>query len=342
MRIFSAGIICLIFNCIINSASSQSFTIKYDSVPCLNGASIRGMSVVDDSVAWISGSKGTVAQTINGGRTWERIDVKGFAKRDFRSIYAFDKNNVYIANAGDSATVLVTHNGGKTWFVFLNIDSPGAFIDGISFWEEEKGLILSDPVNGKFPVFYYSGGEINASESPNLTAIQGEACFAASGTCLKTSAGGLAWFVSGGTQSRLFFSKDFGKNWKSYPCPLIQGQSSQGAFSVLFTDSLNGIVVGGDYGQAELANKNCAITKNGGRTWISPKVPPNGYRSCVESIAPAAFISTGISGTDYSTDGGITWKNFDKQSFNVVQKAKQGNLILIAGDKGRVGIVSKK
>jgi len=69
---------------------------------------------------------------------------------------------------------------------------------------------------------------------------------------------------------------------------------------------------------------------------------PLGYRSCVENISSGIFITTGISGTDYSTDGGSIWKNFDTQSFNVVQKAKQGNLILIAGDKGKVGVVLRK
>ena len=33
--------------------------------------SIRGMSVVNDKVAWISGSKGYVALTEDGGKTWE-------------------------------------------------------------------------------------------------------------------------------------------------------------------------------------------------------------------------------------------------------------------------------
>ena len=32
--------------------------------------SIRGLSVVDDNVAWISGSKGHIAITIDGGKNW--------------------------------------------------------------------------------------------------------------------------------------------------------------------------------------------------------------------------------------------------------------------------------
>src|SRR4029078_3730005 len=52
--------------------------------------SIRGLSVVNDNVVWVSGSDGTVGKTTNGGRTWKWITVKGFEKNDFRDIEAFD------------------------------------------------------------------------------------------------------------------------------------------------------------------------------------------------------------------------------------------------------------
>ena len=51
--------------------------------------SIRGLSVVNDKTAWVSGSKGTIAITNNGGKTWDWQQVKGFEKTDFRDIEAF-------------------------------------------------------------------------------------------------------------------------------------------------------------------------------------------------------------------------------------------------------------
>jgi hypothetical protein len=39
-----------------------------------------------------------------------------------------------------------------------------------------------------------------------------------------------------------------------------------------------------------------------------------------------------------STDGGTHWKQVDTNSFNVCRKAKRGNLILLAGDKGKIAI----
>ena len=45
--------------------------------------SIRGLSVVDDHVAWISASKGAIAITLDGGKTWDWKQVAGFEKSDF-------------------------------------------------------------------------------------------------------------------------------------------------------------------------------------------------------------------------------------------------------------------
>ena len=39
---------------------------------------LRGVGAVSDTVAWASGNKGTVARTIDGGRTWTPIGDEGF------------------------------------------------------------------------------------------------------------------------------------------------------------------------------------------------------------------------------------------------------------------------
>ena len=347
MKTLTASLFFLTF-CFLFPVTAQVFSIRHDSLVLLQGSSIRGMSVVDDSVAWISGSKGTVARTINGGRDWEKIDVPAkYNKRDFRSIEAFDEMRAYIINSGDSATLLFTGDGGASWKEIFTDTNRKAFFDATAWWDENNGIIAADPVNGIFNNTSFSIGKIDTistDESGNvIKADSGEACFAASGTCLRIANGGLAWIMSGGSRCRLFYSNDYGKRWKYYDCPMIiQGKASQGAFSVAFKDSLYGVVVGGDYSNDKLREKNCAITFNGGKKWIKPKLAPHGYRSCVEHIQNKIFLCTGTSGTDVSYDGGITWKNIDTGSYNVCRKAKNGNLILIAGDKGRVGVVRVK
>src|SRR5258708_2562264 len=77
--------------------------------------SIRGLSVVDDSVAWISGSRGYISITRDGGKNWSWTQVKGFEKADFRDIEAFSAKTAVIMSSGTPALVLKTTDGGATW-----------------------------------------------------------------------------------------------------------------------------------------------------------------------------------------------------------------------------------
>src|SRR6266513_2088987 len=71
-------------------------------------SSIRGLSVVNDNVAWVSGNNGTIGKTTNGGKTWKWITVKGFEKNDFRDIEAFDAATAIIISVGEPAYILKT------------------------------------------------------------------------------------------------------------------------------------------------------------------------------------------------------------------------------------------
>src|SRR5947208_14425646 len=58
--------------------------------------SLRGLSVVNNKVVWVSGSHGTIGKTTDGGKNWKWTEVKGFEKREFRDIEAFDATNAII------------------------------------------------------------------------------------------------------------------------------------------------------------------------------------------------------------------------------------------------------
>ena len=67
-------------------------------------ARLRGLSVVDERVAWAGGAGGTVLRTVDGGRTWQRRVVPDAEGLDFRDIEAFD----------ESDGVCPVHRGGGT------------------------------------------------------------------------------------------------------------------------------------------------------------------------------------------------------------------------------------
>ena len=58
--------------------------------------SIRGLSVVNDNVVWVSGSNGMVGRSNSGGKNWSWFTVKGFEKTEFRDIEAFDASTAII------------------------------------------------------------------------------------------------------------------------------------------------------------------------------------------------------------------------------------------------------
>src|SRR5215470_13404479 len=79
--------------------------------------SLRGLSVVNDNVVWVSGSNGTVGRTTNGGKNWKWFTVKGFEKKEFRDIEGFDGATAVIMAVGEPAYILKTSDGGESWRV---------------------------------------------------------------------------------------------------------------------------------------------------------------------------------------------------------------------------------
>ncbi|TDQ08200.1 WD40/YVTN/BNR-like repeat-containing protein [Pedobacter metabolipauper] len=303
------------------------------------GTSIRGMSVVSDQVAWVSGSNGHVGKTLDGGITWQWIKPAGYEKLDFRDIEAFDMNKAVIVNAGSPAYILLTTDGGKTWKqTYKNTDSA-IFLDGMGFWDAQNGMIFGDPIQNKMQLLKTTDGGLswqNISRNLKSNMAPGEAGFAASGTTIKTLGKGKVWIATGGSVSNIYTSSNYGNTWEVYKCPILQGESSTGPFSMEFLDKKKGVVTGGNYLKDNDNPNNILLTNNGGKTWQKPLKPVDGYRSGIIYVSPQVLLATGSSGTDLSADGGISWYNISKLNFNVIQKSRSGNLILIAGNKGQI------
>ena len=312
---------------------------QYKLTPVHQGTntSIRGLSVVNDRIAWVSGSNGYVGKTADGGASWTWSKPADFDKLDFRDIEAFDEKNAIIVNAGSPAFILATSDGGTNWrLAYVNRDSA-IFLDGMDFWNPQRGMIFGDPIKGKLQILRTSTGGVNWDDiSQNLkhSPMMGEAGFAASGTTIKTLDNGKVWIATGGAAANIYFSKNYGQRWKKYSNPIIQGLNSTGAFSIDFYDAKNGVVVGGDYLKDQESTNNALYTTNGGKTWQKPAVSVTGYRSSVCYISKSICIAGGSSGVDLSTDGGKTWANISSENINAIQKAKSGNLILLTGNKG--------
>lgn len=332
----------LLFLLLISASSyAQLYPLQY--VDTKTDASFRGLSVADENAVWVSGSKGWIGRTVNAGKDWTFKQVPGYESCDFRTLYAFDADNAIIANAGSPAYILRTTNGGVSWTqVYKNRDSA-AFIDGIDFWDHRHGLIHGDPIKGHILLLYTKDGgsswkELNSS--PELG--KGEASFAASGTAIHCFTHKNVVIAIGGRTSKLLFSTNRGKRWRSIPTPMLASSESTGIFSFMQGRSpSHWLIAGGDYRQDTSKGANFFYSLNKGTEWLAPANTTRGYRECLARTDNAhTMFAIGPSGIDISIDEGVNWKALsDDKGFHVIKACKDQNKMFLAGGNGKLAIM---
>jgi photosystem II stability/assembly factor-like uncharacterized protein len=290
-------------------------------------ARLRGLSPVSDTIAWASGSAGTVLRTTDAGRSWQLVGPPETTDLQFRDIEAFDADSAVILSIGpgEASRVYRTDDGGATWTETFRNTDENAFYDCMAFFDHRRGIALSDPVDGKFRILSTSDGGRSWSVNPAggmPAALEGEFAFAASGTCLVTAGFGKdAWFATGGgAQARVFHSRDRGRTWSVTGSPIPSGPSA-GIYSLAFATPWHGLAVGGDFAVPESAPDGAAYSRDGGKTWTVSATVPGEYRSGVAFLPFGTHraIAVGPTGSDYTRDGGRTWVRFDTSSLDSVQ-----------------------
>ena len=307
---------------------------------------LRGLSAVSDQVAWASGSGSTVLRTVDGGATWKKLDVTS-DQVDFRDIDAIDERTAYVLSIGNgpASRIYKTTDGGQTWVMQFKSDDPKAFLDAMSFWDAEHGIVIGDSIDGKLYVLGTENGGrawTRVSTEALPVALANEGAFAASGTNIAVFGESDAWIGTGaGQKARVLRTNDGGRTWKAADTPLIAGASS-GIFSVAFRDAMHGVIVGGDYSKESDAVDNLALTNDGGVTWTLVK-GLSGFRSAVAYVpdtSPPMLLAVGPSGSDYSTDDGRTWTRLEGPGFDTLSFAHGKNVGWASGAKGIIGRLS--
>ena len=318
-------------------------TNSWKTIPLNTNVSFRGISVINDSIAWISGGSGTVGRTTDGGNSLILSKVANYESKDFRSIYAFDSQKAIIANAGSPASILKTENGGLSWQLVYYSNDSDIFIDGVDFWNRQEGLIYGDPLNGMMLVLSTTdGGQkwTNVCDASRPTLRPNESSFAASGTGIRCFAKQHVIISTGGFNTRLYTSCDKGRTWDTIATPMLAGRKTTGIFSVARNPKNRIVIVGGDYLIDTLKTNHVFYSNNDGKTWKAPNKPTRGYRECVEFVGKNRWICVGPGGSDLSIDNGKSWAPLsNEKNFHTLRKARNGKL-LIASGKGKVAIVS--
>ena len=311
-------------------------------------ASLRGLAAVNKEVAWACGSKSTLVQTVDGGKSWKQHSIPNLPQVEIRSIHAWDADRAIVATAGQPALILKTVDRGVTWKTTYENKSPEAFIDGMKFSSDRTGFAFSDPIDGGLLILKTddAGDSWKAIDSTLIPKVDsGEAGFAASNSSLHAFGKELAWIgLGGGSEgpSRIFRTENGGANWSPYLVPSIERGKSSGIFSVAFETDKKGIAVGGDYEKTTVDIQNVATTNDGGLSWqpIAGK-RPRGFRSCVIAIPaskagdlPSFWLTCGPSGCEWS-ESGEDWLPMSEVGFHVANIG-QDSSIWACGSEGRI------
>jgi photosystem II stability/assembly factor-like uncharacterized protein len=297
-------------------------------------------------VVWASGTRATVARTIDGGTTWTVSTIAGADSLDLRDIEAHSDHLAWALVAGPAERgqgKLFRTQDGTHWSQTFDTRQPGVFLDALAFWNDREGIAMSDPVGGKLFILRTRDGGKTWIQTPTDQAppvLPGEAAIAASGTCLAVQGVSNVWIgTGGGARARVFRSTDAGRTWSVADTPVHAGNSASGIFSIAFADAKHGVVVGGEYSKPRMLSDNVALTSDGGATWRLARGPlPAGYMSGVAYIPGTrgrSLVAVGLAGTARSTDGGESWAMVDSVPYNSVAFASR-DAGWAVGPRGRI------
>jgi photosystem II stability/assembly factor-like uncharacterized protein len=308
---------------------------------------LRGLAPVSARTAWVSGDKGGVWRTTDGGTTWQDVAPPDATDQVlFRDIESTDAQHAWLLAVGQAGASRIyrTTDGGATWDTTFVNDDPNAFYDCMAMWPGGRdGIAVSDPPDGKFRIIrtHDFGRTWSVVDNARMPAADPEEFgFAASGTCLVTAGGRDAFLGSGGSVSRIYRSHDRGSSWQVVDSTIPPGtQGSGGTFGLAFRNPQQGLAVGGDFAAPDNGVMASSYTRNGGRTWTAGG-DLGGYRSAVAWVSGArqTAIAVGTSGSDVTYDGGRSWTAVTSggDGFDSVQ-CLPGGVCWSSGAGGRVG-----
>ena len=287
-------------------------------------------------------------RTTDGGTTWTRLPVPEADSLDFRSLWAFDSLTAVVASAGDAAEgqarVYRTANGGRTWTLAHRDTTKGIFYDAVAFWDARYGLMLSDPVGGRFVTLATDDGGRSWRRTPSEgmpAALEGEAAFAAGNAALAVAGRTQAWFVTGGPRgARVYRTETGGARWDATRAGVQPAAASAGLFAVAFRSPEVGIATGGDYRVARGGTRQFTRSTDGGRSWVAVDEAgaAPGYWSGLAYVPggrSATLVAVGLAGTAVSRDDGRTWGIVDTTALHAVSVAAPG-VAWAVGPAGRI------
>jgi photosystem II stability/assembly factor-like uncharacterized protein len=321
MRIFSFVALTLLLLSCNNTLKKEPFSSVTLKVLWKDNASFRALELMPGSVAF-AGSGGKYGTfTFKDSLIRSGIQTFDTIIPEFRAV-AHTDTDFFMLSVGSPALLYKTGDTGGLNLVYRE-EGPDVFYDAMAFWDNRNGIAVGDSQGECLSVLItrdggYTWRKLDCSELP--PALPQEGAFAASNTNIAI-VGNKCWI--GSSKSRIFYSEDLGRTWEVIQTPILHNTPSQGIYSLAFSDSLHGFIIGGDYTQPELSENNKAFTEDGGKSWqlLGYGTAP-GYSSCVQFIPDSGgqeLVAVGPTGVFYSADTGNTWKNLSNEPLHSIR-----------------------
>lgn len=319
---FSKALLLLTFG-VFYSQSSFSQVWTYQDTD-LGGYNVP-IVAVDENTIWSGNSEGFYIRSIDGGKTWPGDTIRGALGLDVISIAAIDRMTAYylaVAIQGGDSRIYKTTDGGATWAEQYRFIIPGTYLNAIAFWDEQHGIAIGDPISGAFFMVRTTNGGLSwqavpATHIPAPCPGEWAGIYGGGGPIISTIGDKHAWFGGAYGQAssdsiRVFRTNDQGLTWSVSSTPISMTGDFHGISSVVFADTLNGYVGGGNFG-IQPQGSIMAKTTDGGKTWSAvPSFPSS--EKFVYSLAyiPHSFPHLLIANVDgggsfVSKNSGDSW-----------------------------------
>lgn len=296
--------------------------------------SFRGASYGVGDRMWSSGTEATVFHRGIGEANWSQAYIPAAGQRDLRDIdVRLDGQIVAMAaGTGTDSALYFSEGPAGDWQQVLRNPDPEGFFDSLAFDEQGLGLLIGDPLDGRFTFFRSRDGrnwsKLERARCP--TAAEGEYAFAASGTILLATGPGEFWFATGGSQAQIWHTESGGDVWFPTHAPAVGGGASQGWFGLGHDGADTLIAVGGDYAEPE-QDSVIAILRPGADDWAVDRL--RGFRSAVLAVPdrPGHWVTVGSHGADWSSDDGRSWEPLPTPGGHALAPAGPGAVLIVGG-----------